>query len=174
MRSILGPFKNTYIMIHKGKQVPHYCWAAFQFPDGTKFKPSTVIRIPTGVLFCRTASFGAEKILREAKIAAIKSVLTDHFGPLSDEELCELRAMKWRAMTKQENMLFRFQDESEVAKVYEPGHYIVTGGWPSGSRPLLDISEATASQSVPEVDHIFIRADAHEAAVHLLAQLKLM
>ena len=152
MRLTLGSFKNTYIMIHKGKKVPHYCWSALQFPEGTKLEPPTVIGIPTGFLFCKTASFGADRTLREAKISVTNSVLDDHFGPLSDDELFELRARKWRAMTKRENMLFQFQDDREVAGVYEAGRYVVTGRWPFGSEAPLDISAATASQDAPGAD----------------------
>lgn len=152
MHRILGPFKNTYVMIHKGKWVRHYCWAAFQFPEGTKFEASTVVEIPMGFMFCKTASFGADVTLHEAKTSVINSLLTDHFDRLSDRELDELRAMKWRTMTKRERMRFRFRDDPEIGNIYEPGRHIVTGGAPFGANPLYDISEATASQDVPEAD----------------------
>ena len=108
MRKILGPFKNTNILIFKGKAATSHYWAVFQNLQGVIADHPISIEFPLCALHFKLVSLGANRKLKDAKEGALCSLKQDHFPLLSGHERMELRAMTWRALTEQERATYHF------------------------------------------------------------------
>jgi len=108
MRRILGPFKNTNILIFKGKAAPFHYWVVLQDFQGGIADHPIAIEFPLCALHFKLVSFGANKTLEDAMVGVLSSLAQYHFPHLSGHEQMELSKMTWRTLTAQEKATYHF------------------------------------------------------------------